>query len=75
VSCVEGNIETKRTIVFVQGSLTKFNLNLDRDNVGTITDRASDMMKFGQDSSTLHITCLTHATHLTIFDILQRKIY
>jgi len=55
VSCVEGNIETKRAIVFVQGSLTKFNLNLDRDNVGTITDRASDMMKFGQDSSTLKL--------------------
>ena len=68
-----GSLKTEKPIELVHGRLSKFNLDLDTDIVGTITDGASVMMKFGRDTTPLHIACLAHAIHLCICDVLYRK--
>ena len=60
---IKGSMKTKKAIELEQGKLSKFNLNLDTDIVGTITDGASIMMNFGRKTSSLHIACLVHAIH------------
>ena len=67
---VKGSMKSEKAIEVVQGRLAKFNLNLDRDIVATITDGASVMMKVGQETCPLHIACLSHAIHLCICDVL-----
>ena len=41
----------------VQGRLSTFNLDLDKDIVSTIMNGASVMMKFGKDTSPLQTAC------------------
>ena len=41
--------------------------------MGAVTDGASDMMKFGRNTSPLHIVCLAPAIHLFICDELHKK--
>ena len=41
--------------------------------MGTITDGGSVMMKFGRNTSPLHIACMVHTIHLCICDVLYKK--
>ena len=70
---IKGSMKSEKAIKLVQGRLAKFNLNLDMDIVATITDGASVMMKVGQETSPLHIACLSHAIHLCICDVLYKE--
>ena len=72
---VKGSMNAEKAIALVKQRLMKFNLSLDSDIVSTITDGASVMMKFGRLTKPLHISCLAHAIHLCICDVLYKKNY
>ena len=59
-------------IQLMKSRLSKFKLDLVNNIVVTIADGASVMMKFGKKTSPIHISCLAHAIHLCVCDILYR---
>ena len=70
---IEGTLPSEKVVDLVENQMEKFDLNLESDVAATITDGASSMMKFGRLTSPEHITCLAHAVHLSICDVLYKK--
>ena len=70
---VKGSIITERVIELVQERLHEYALFLNDDIVSTITDGASIMMKFGCETEPLHFSCLAHAIHLSVCNVLYRE--
>lgn len=46
---------------------------MNTDIVAMITDGASLMVKFGKETSPLHVICYAHAIHLAICDVLYKR--
>ena len=72
---VKDSMKTAKAIELVKQRLMKFNLNLGSNIVSTITNGASVIMKFERLTKPLHISCLAHAIHLCIFNVLYKKNY
>ena len=53
--------------------LDSFGLNLDKDIVASVTDRASSMKKIGYDTKPEHQMCYNHAIHLCVIDVFFKK--
>ena len=71
---IQGSMPSEKTAELVEERLNFFNLSLQSDIVATITDGASVMRKFGRITSPIHVTCLAHAIHLSVCDILYRQV-
>ena len=69
-SC-HGSMKTEKPIQLVNSRLSKFKLDLGNDIVETITDGAIVMVKFGKETSPIHITCLAHAIYC-VYNILSK---
>ena len=70
---VKGRMVTERAIELVQERLHKYALSLNDNIVTTITNGASIMMKFGRETEPLHFSCLAHAIHLSVCDVLHTE--
>ena len=66
-------MSSERAVELVEQRLIDCNISLDSDIAATITDGASVMMKFGRITNPIHVTCLAHAVHLSICDVLYKK--
>ena len=64
---------TERAIELVPERLHEYALSLNDDIVSTITDGKSIMIKFGRETEPLHFSCLTHALHLNVCDVLYTE--
>ena len=70
---IHGSMDTKKAIRLVEDRLNYFGLDLNTDIVAMITDGASLMVKFGKETSPLHVICYAHAIHLAICDVLYKR--
>ena len=70
---IHGSMDTKKAIRLVEDRLNCFGLDLNTDIVAMITDGASLMVKFGKETSPLHVICYAHAIHLAICDVLYKR--
>ena len=71
--CINGSMDTKKAIKLVEDRLNCFGLDLNTDIVAMITDGASLMVKFGKETSPLHVICYAHAIHFAICDVLYKR--
>ena len=69
---VYGSCTADTTQELYDKRLEKFGLN-SNDIVGTSSDGAAVMEKFGKQIESLHIMCYAHAFHLSICDIIYSK--
>ena len=70
---IHGSMDTKKAIRLVEDRLNCFGLDLNTDIVAMITDGASLIVKFGKETSPLHVICYAHAIHLAICDVLYKR--
>ncbi|CAH2107482.1 unnamed protein product [Euphydryas editha] len=54
--------------------LSEFDIQLQTDIVGIITDEPNVMKRFGQESPTEMVLCMNHTTHLAVMDVMYRQI-
>ena len=73
MSRVIASMPAEKAIQLVHEKLAYFGLDLDADIVSTITDGASVMLRVGRLTSPLHSTCLAHAIHLCVCDVMYQK--
>ena len=53
--------------------LKEFDLDIEKDIVGSTADGASVMTKFGKLVPTLHVSCYVHAYHLAVVQFVYAK--
>ena len=70
---IHGSVDTKKAVRLVEDRLNCFGLDMNTDIVSMITDGASLMVKFGKETSPLHVICYAHAIHLAICDVLYKR--
>ena len=53
--------------------LKQFKVDLDKDIIAVVSDRASVMISFGSKISPLHFQCQAHGVQLAVCDVLYKK--
>jgi hypothetical protein len=71
---VQGTMPATKAVQLVKAKLQEFGLNLDSDIIGSVTDGASVMKKFGKDTKPIHQQCYVHGIQLAVCDILYKKL-
>ena len=69
-----GSMSAKSALRLLKTRLEEFGLDLQKNVVGMMSDGAIMMMKMGRDSRILHVTCLAHAIHLCVCDIIYKPL-
>ena len=69
-----GSMPAEKAIELVRKRLLEYDLDLNTDIICAMSDGASVMKKFGRLIAPVHITCLAHAIHLCVCDVLYKKI-
>ena len=57
---IVGSMNSSKVIELVINKLNHFGLDLDKDIIAPITDAVSVLIKFGKNTSPIHIQCLSH---------------
>ena len=70
---IEGKMTSERAVELVEERLNEFSLNMETDIVATVTDGANVMKKIGRITPPKHFTCIAHAVHLSVCDVLYKK--
>ena len=67
-------MKAENAIMTIAEKLSEFAFHLKGHIVGMVTDRAAIVKKTSQLSEVLHHICHFHGTHLTVVDVLTRRI-
>ena len=71
---ISGNFTAEKWVEKVEEKLSEFQLSLQKNIVGCVTDGAGVMVKFGKLINSEHQLCYAHGIHLAICDVLYQKI-